>query len=476
MYTIEEAKKFIDENEGQVHPKYRQKIHLQPPVGWMNDPNGFIVIENEIHLFYQFFPYDSVWGPMHWGHAKTQDGLHWIYLPPALAPDQLYDQSGCFSGTALLKDEELILMYTGGMIEKETALQQQCIARSTDYLTFEKERNNPVISKKDLPKFVDIREFRDPKIIQHKDRYYALIVTKTAEKTGSIVLFESSDCLHWLFKSVVLTGTEEFGEMWECPDLIDVDGKDVLIFSAINMPSKREKYTNLSSCIYFVGAMDWETGTYTYSFCDEIDAGLDFYAPQMTKLNDGTPILVAWMQMWDRTIPSHELGHRWAGCMTLIRKLSLVNNKLLQTPLLPALKEKTIEKSAFSDFEGTLDSTCLDIQLKFCPKTDFSLRFYNDQEELLLKKEKTIVTLDRSNFIHRITGKEKNYQEYTCWIDEQQQVEQLQIILDTSSIEVFIGNGEKTMSMRFFSEKELDRFSITSNKGQLKQLIMSTIV
>ncbi|MHC5227137.1 glycoside hydrolase family 32 protein [Enterococcus sp. LJL99] len=475
MYTIEKAINFIESNASNVHPQYRQKLHLQPPTGWMNDPNGFIVIGEEIHLFYQFFPYDSVWGPMHWGHAKTIDGVHWIDLPPALAPDKNYDQSGCFSGTAIMNEQELIVMYTGGMKEDETAIQQQCIAYSKDYLAFEKEVENPVIAKKDLPSFISIEDFRDPKIMKRNNHYYALIVTKTKEKTGRIVLFESKDCIHWNYKSIVLTGTAEFGEMWECPDLIEVDGKDILLFSAIHMPSKEEKYRNLSSCLYFIGTMDWQTGTYTYESYDEIDAGLDFYAPQTAKLADGTPLLVAWMQMWDRTIPTHELGHQWAGCMTLIRKLRLVDDRLIQEPLLPVSQPPSVEKTFFYKFERTLTNEPLIIQLEFEQESDFSLCLSNEQEELLFKKEQNLFILDRSRLFHQITGKEADYRNHRSWLDEECNVQQVKIVLDISSIEVFIGDGEKTMSMRFFSGEELKHIIISSGKRNLKKLRICTV-
>jgi beta-fructofuranosidase len=335
MYTIEKANQFIKQNSSRVESKYRQKIHLQPPLGWMNDPNGFITIGEEIHLFYQYYPYDSIWGPMHWGHAVTRNGISWQYLPVALAPDQKYDEKGCFSGTAILNQEKLLLMYTGGMTEGEQDVQQQCIATSTDYRTFQKVKSNPIISNKNIPEFLFLKDFRDPKIIKRENQFYALVVTKTENNTGSIVLFESHDAVQWVYKSVVLTSNNTFGEMWECPDLLEINGKDILFFSAINMPNQQEKYKNISSCLYFVGSMDWEAGTYTYDFFDEIDAGLDFYAPQTAVLPDGSPLLIAWMQMWDRNIPTHELGHHWAGCMTVIRRLSLINNTLFQKPYIP---------------------------------------------------------------------------------------------------------------------------------------------
>ena len=100
----------------------------------MNDPNGFSRYKGEYHLFYQYHPYDSHWGPMHWGHAVSKDLLHWKYLPAALAPDMPCDRDGCFSGGALaMKDGTHMLMYTGVSREMTAGesnleVQTQCVA------------------------------------------------------------------------------------------------------------------------------------------------------------------------------------------------------------------------------------------------------------------------------------------------------------------------------------------------------------
>ena len=108
------ARDFERQTFAQIPDGDRPLFHLTPMVGWMNDPNGFCYYKGEYHLFYQYHPYSTIWGPMHWGHAKSRDLLHWTYLPAALAPDTDADAGGCFSGSALpLDDGSLMLMYTG---------------------------------------------------------------------------------------------------------------------------------------------------------------------------------------------------------------------------------------------------------------------------------------------------------------------------------------------------------------------------
>lgn len=94
MHTLEVARKY--EKEYEVDADKRPLFHVTPPIGWMNDPNGFSVYKGQIHLFYQYHPYSNVWGPMHWGHQVSEDMISWKQYPTALAPDMEYDEEGCF--------------------------------------------------------------------------------------------------------------------------------------------------------------------------------------------------------------------------------------------------------------------------------------------------------------------------------------------------------------------------------------------
>ena len=134
--ALRDARRYEEVYEKMILPEERPAFHLSSRVGWMNDPNGFSWYKGEYHLFYQYHPYDSHWGPMHWGHAVSTDLLHWRYLPAALAPDMPYDRDGCFSGGALaMKDGTHMLMYTGVCNEMKlggTDKTYRC-ASSSDY-------------------------------------------------------------------------------------------------------------------------------------------------------------------------------------------------------------------------------------------------------------------------------------------------------------------------------------------------------
>ena len=153
--------------------KHRNQFHFSPEANWMNDPNGMVYYDGEYHLFYQYYPDSTVWGPMHWGHAVSKDMIKWEHLPVALYPDSLgYIFSGsCVmdwnntSGLAQDDNIPMIAIFTHHDPEGEKAstnsFQYQSIAYSNDKgRTWTKYAGNPVIPNSD-----SIKDFRDPKVI-----------------------------------------------------------------------------------------------------------------------------------------------------------------------------------------------------------------------------------------------------------------------------------------------------------------------
>ena len=196
--TLIEARKAEEIAEKQIREIDRPAFHLSTRAGWMNDPNGFSFYRGEYHLFYQYYPYDSHWGPMHWGHAVSRDLLKWKYLPAVLAPDMPYDRDGCFSGSAVtLPDGRHLLMYTG--VQKEypvmgNDIQTQCLAIG-DGLEYEKYEGNPVLTARDLPEGASPYDFRDPKILELEDGSYQCIMgSRPADGSGQQTYGRSGDC------------------------------------------------------------------------------------------------------------------------------------------------------------------------------------------------------------------------------------------------------------------------------------------
>ena len=154
LQEIERAQIVINQNKEKVSQgKMRQKYHFMAETGWINDPNGLIYFKGKYHFFYQYNPYQSFWENMHWGHAVSDDLIHWEYLPVALAPSEPYEdhlKGGCFSGSAIEFDGKLYLIYTAATNHGNGFVQTQCVAYSEDGIHFEKYENNPIMQSNTL--------------------------------------------------------------------------------------------------------------------------------------------------------------------------------------------------------------------------------------------------------------------------------------------------------------------------------------
>lgn len=478
---LTQANRYVEQKMNQVNPQYRHHYHLMAPVGWINDPNGFVYYQGAYHLFYQYYPYDSQWGPMYWGHAKSIDLLHWEHLPIALAPDQPYDKDGCFSGSAIEKDGKLYLMYTGHVVTDGATFQTQCIAVSEDGIHFEKVAANPVIDGEVLGEHGSKHDFRDPKVFLHDGRYYTVVATKNQQDHGRILLFSSSDLLDWQFVSVMLEGDDQQGIMWECPDFFHLDGKDVLILSPIQIKKQGYQYHNISSTMACVGEMDWRTGKLVVESYQEIDFGLDFYAPQTLEDDKKQRIMVAWMQMWNRTLPSHDLGHGWAGAMTLPRELHVKEGRLVQKPISNIYSELEYQYG-FENIEVGQhhvafrklieDNTYMNLVADLADAQKFEIQFAKSKLQglsLSYDCQNQLFNVSRKNFGHPIVGDEKEMltqRSVPVPLVANQLV--LEIFRDTSSIEIFV-NGQETMTVTFYeTEKGKDVAFLASGKAMIR--------
>ena len=317
-YLYEEIRK-ID------HDELRPLFHFTAPVGWINDPNGLIRYRDYYQLYYQYYPYAPHWDNMHWGHARSKDGLHWEDMPIAMKPDHAYDKTGVFSGSAIEKNGKLYVLYTGHVDEAGQVTETQCVAISDDGVDFKKYEHNPVMTVDALPGKTDPGNFRDPKVFKHGDKYYC-VVAAALEGHGSLVLFESSDLLNWNFKSVLLQG-EKYGVMTECPDYFNLNGQDYLAFSVILGDGR-------NSVVYLAkGHLDWKNFTFELEVTQRLDDGDDFYASQSFVNEKGERIVIPWLRSVDHINYLEESHHLWNGMMGIPRKLTTNNRQLSQKPI-----------------------------------------------------------------------------------------------------------------------------------------------
>lgn len=315
----------------------RPKIHLTAPKNWINDPNGLIYYKGEYHVFYQYFPYDTQWGTMHWGHATSKDLVNFEHHDMALFPSKEFDKNGCFSGSALEKDGKLYLYYTGVNYlthEKENVHKPynnsfksyQVSISSEDGYNFDNFNDKKLI----IPTIEDLNlghptHTRDPKVWKYKDKYSMILGSKfkkdnSDKYVGEALFYTSSDGENWEYKSRYYN--ESIGDMWECPDLFNVDGKHILIMSPENVTNDGINYTNNS--IYSI--VEFNEDTYEMKMPNKynyLDEGLDLYAPQTMIDKYGNRVMIAWIRM-----PEKFDNENWIGMMTLPRVINIIDDKV----------------------------------------------------------------------------------------------------------------------------------------------------
>ena len=464
-----EAKKKKERDEDK-----RPAFHVTPTTGWCNDPNGFSRFGEEYHLFYQYYPYENKWGPMHWGHCRTKDFIKWEELPCALAPDMEYDGQGCFSGTAVEHEGKHILMYTS-VLEKDLedgthmVRQTQSIAIG-DGENYEKVAENPVITADCLPEGSSPVDFRDPKIWKEDGRFYALIGSKAEDGSGQLALFTSEDALHWNYEKMIDQCKNRYGKMWECPDFFTLDGKDVVLVSPQDMLPKDFEYHNGDGTLCLIGKFDEETKTFIPEKDQAVDYGIDYYAMQTVEAPDGRRIMIGWMQNWD-TLAHRCNDSKWFAQMSLPRELSVKNGRLYQTPIkeLDALRKNRVEYNdvVIDNDTITLDRVegrTIDMELVIRPEDKenvykkFALRFAQNEKfhtELSFRPYESVLKIDR-----KFSGTERALvHQRRCLVNGDANELKLRVILDRFSAEVFINDGEQVMSAVMFTEQEANGIS-----------------
>ncbi|MBQ3596243.1 MAG: glycoside hydrolase family 32 protein [Clostridia bacterium] len=403
-------------------------FHVTGEKGWINDPNGLIFYKGKYHAFYQHYPFDTKWGPMHWGHVVSDDLTHWEYLPIALKPCDEFDSFGCFSGSAIEQDGKLYLMYTGVVENQggETFRQNQCLAVSEDGITFKK--LGIVIGEDILPSDYEPWNFRDPKVWKHDDWFWCAVGAKRRDGTGRIVLFKSKDLFNWSFVGD-LFNKDSGGTIIECPDLNQEQG--YLLYSEQFQP-KSEGHQNVHTSYWAVGEMDYQNGNYKATAIGTMDYGFDLYAPQTFT---GAPIVIGWLNMWDRNVPSAKYG--FAGMLTVPRKVCVKDGRLYQTPVV-ATKDaiKKIVDKSLSDqvVKGVITITATELK-------QFNLKLRNNGEnytELSLIDGKWVFNRSRSG--EQIVGVETDEDSLAGirrmpWSNNH--VTTLTIVMDEFSVEIF---------------------------------------
>lgn len=412
----------------------RQLLHLEPKIGWLNDPNGLSFFSGKYHVFFQYSP-ESAYGDDSkcWGHWQGNDLIHWEFMGTALFPDSPDDRNGVYSGCGLVKDGMLNLFYTGNVKEEGdhdyvTSGRGANVIRVTTSDGLNMGEKQTLLKNTDYPAICSCH-VRDPKVWEENGYYRMVLGARTLDDKGCVLFYNSEDLENWSYDNMMTV--PDFGYMWECPDVIDLGGKRFLSISPQGLEHSEFEHQNVYSSGYF------KFSDTLHDF-EEWDYGFDFYAPQSFTAPDGRIILIGWMGIGDipYSNPTAELG--WQHCLTIPRELTLRHdggiiqrpmrelNTLKQTPVNFVDGEKIISQLPFYlDSFGECECFSLVIEgILIMSFSDgiFTLKFIDNK----ISGGRTV----RRAKIGHFTG--------------------IEIIADKSSLEIYLNGGEKVMSTRLY--------------------------
>ncbi len=392
---------------------------------------------------------------MHWGHAVSQDLLHWTYMPCAMAPDTTADAGGCFSGSAVeMPDGRLMLCYTGvqpaDALHRET--QAQCVAFG-DGTDFEKSLLNPVVRHNHLPEGYSEFDFRDPKIWREGDLYKMAVANRHETRQGSVLLLESPDGLDWHFVTELDASHQEYGQMWECPDFFTLDGKQVLLVSPQEMQAREEFHAG-NGTMAILGRYDQQERRFVRESIQPVDHGLTFYAPQTTLAPDGRRIMIGWMENWE-TCKEAPRRHPWYGQMSVPREVSIRNGRLTQLPIreIETMWQDTVrhdqvtvcQETSLPGVQGRLLDLTVTLHAQSSACRRFTLHVARDAShyvQLQCNLARGELVFDRSH-----GGSHRDIVHTRHVKAEVQNGEmKLRLLLDKESVELFINDGERVVT------------------------------
>ena len=430
------------ESDKDFYPTY----HLAPPTGLLNDPNGLVFDGEKYHLFYQWFPFDALHGMKHWKHFITNDFQVFQHADD-LIPCEPFESHGCYSGGALKVDNKLAIFYTGNTrrLTDNQRIPYQNLAIF--------DCNGMLISKRPLIEKAPngyTEHVRDPKpYLTPEGKIRFICGAQRQNRTGTALLFEM-DSLDDTPRLLGELDVPKFNNhqvfMWECPDLMKLGNKDIFIWSPQGKVRETHQFQNNYHATYAIGQLNQHT--FDAEYIAELDQGFDFYAPQTFSglENKENTILLGWIGLPDLTYPTNQF--KWHSALTMPREIQLKNNQLFQRPIKKIYENMTA--LSFLTLKGKMEVEHLDrAYLKFdAQNRPFTLDFFSNKakEKLSLSYENGLICLDR----HQSTQTElmiKFGSQRYCKVHELHTIE---IFFDCSIVEIFLNNGEKTMTSRFF--------------------------
>ena len=429
----------------------RLKFHLMPKTGWLNDPNGLCQFNGTYHIYYQYTPFEPTGELKTWGHYTTKDFIHYEDFGPVVFPDEDIDAHGVYSGSAFIEDDTIHYFYTGNLKYFDRDDYDYINnGRGSNTITFTS-KDGYEFTKKELLMTTDdypadmSNHVRDPKIFKKNEKYYMVLGARDVEGVGMILLYESTDLKNWTYKNRITT-PQKFGYMWECPDLFEMDGQLYIICCPQGVETQGIDYENVHQVTAMKLDYDFDTDEYEITDIKLFDRGFDFYAPQSFKTEDGRRVHISWMGMPDcEEYTNQTIAEGWQHCFTFPREVFVEDGKVCQRPVRELQKRKTlVDKSA-----GMLKKDgykVYDVNISGIQNNEF--RTVIDEELILEYKngrfEMHFISQDKNSVS---AGRGMRYVD----VDK---ISSVKILVDKSSVEVFVNNGEYVFTTRFYPQKD----------------------
>lgn len=434
---------------------YRPAAHICPPCGLLNDPNGLCWYGGWYHVFYQWHPFGPSHGMKHWAHVRSKDLTDWEWCDEMLVPTESYEKNGCYSGNAYVNpsDGKCYLFYTANYKTGEGRIPKQAVAVMEPDGSIHKYEGNPVIDGAPEGMSGDIR---DPFVFERDGRHYMLLGAADEDGKGQLILYSGTDLFSWKYEGVVRVlagdgqdGRLDLGTMVECPGLICVDGRDVLLISLIGVAPRGDRFHNQFSSLALVGELDLGRMEFRAETADEMDCGFDFYAPQPFYGEGGQPMLFGWFGCGEQKLP--EDGYHWRHALTLPRELRVRDGHLFMTPVKQAVSQFQEAVVIPDDPVGTIEperGMCLHWTVSG-EGDDHVLRVGTEEDfwTLTVDISSGTMTWDRSTL--KIPVDTAYGTVRTCTFQACKEME-IRIYLDNSFVEIYAQNGERVMSGRCY--------------------------
>lgn len=426
---------------------YLPRYHITPKAGLMNDPNGLAYYNGEYHFFFQWYPFDILHGLKHWGHTMSNDLVHWTDQEFALIPDQEFEKNGCYSGNAIEYNGDLYLFYTANYKAANGKIPKQGLA-IMDKRGYIKKLDKPIIDH--FPKGLS-GELRDPFVFERNGQFYMLlggskILNREKRKKfgddGVLLLYRSQDLFNWEYQGEIDLPIDR-GYMLECPSMITIDGKDVLLLSPMGVEPTPHHFKNRFATVYLVGQLDIDNLIFTVDHWDELDSGFDFYAPQAFYGKDHLPLMSAWFGCGE---PHYPVSEKWKHGLTFTQELRLKDNILYRYPV-QSIVDVFDQKMEINDNRVSFPNRYYHLHLT--ENFNFKIGQMDDYWEIIYNKKNSLVTLSRAGLKKKI-DESYGFSRFA----EISALSEIDVFVDNSFVEVYLNKGEHVFSFVVFQEEK----------------------